>query len=82
VIENERQYQITMAAAERFERALAAIEHRSALNDDVHPLLRKAREDAIRSQLEDLRAELREYERLRSHAPLTHQPARRTGRTD
>ena len=36
----------------------------SAEADEVHPILRKAQEDALRSQHEDLRAQLDDYEAL------------------
>jgi len=38
----------------------------SAAAGAVHPLLQKAQRDALRSQLDDLRAEIEEYEALRS----------------
>ncbi len=61
IIKNERQYRITRAQAEKFTQALhRATEGRTA-ESGVHPLLRKAQEDAIRSQLDNLRAELAEY---------------------
>jgi ribosome-binding protein aMBF1 (putative translation factor) len=64
MIKNERQYRITRAQAEKFTQALhRATEGRTA-ESGVHPLLRKTQEDAIRSQLDDLRAELAEYESL------------------
>jgi hypothetical protein len=70
VIENQRQFHITFEAAMKFERALAMIERDPEMNGDIHPVLRKAQEDAIRSQLEDLRAELRDYELRRQSADL------------
>lgn len=66
MIKNERQYRITKAQAERFERTLGQIVSGDGGDEDVHPLIAKAREDAIRSQLADLRTELREYEALKS----------------
>lgn len=63
MIKNERQYRITKAQAERFARALSALAH-DKKTSGVHPVLRKAEEDALRSQLFDLRAELGEYEAL------------------
>lgn len=64
MIKNERQYRITRAQAQKFTQALLrATEHRTA-GSGIHPLLRKAQEDALRSQLDDLRAELSEYESL------------------
>ena len=68
MIKNERQYRITKSQAQRFEQALAQTKASPADRDitgqAVHPLLRKAEEDALRSQLEDLRGQLREYEDL------------------
>lgn len=67
MIQNERQYRITRAQARKFEHALHEIEKRRA--GQIHPVLHKARVDAIRSQLQDLRRELRDYERLRRGHP-------------
>ncbi len=64
MIKNERQYRITRAQAAKFELALAG-SGGPAISEDVHPLVLKAQSDAIRSQLEDLRFELTEYEALR-----------------
>ncbi len=63
MIKNDRQYRITKAQAEKFAAAMAELEQ-SAEADEVHPILRKAQEDALRSQYEDLRAQLDEYEAL------------------
>jgi len=71
MIQNERQYRITFEAIEKFERALARIESDPDLNGDLHPLLRKAQEDAIRGQLADLRAELSEYEARRQRIDVS-----------
>jgi len=66
MIKNERQYRITKAQAEKFERALAQTrEHPSDLGS-VDPILQEAMANALRSQLADLRQELEEYEALRS----------------
>ena len=65
MIKNERQYRITKAQAVRFERSLEDL-RRGEEEEDLHPLIAKAREDAIRSQLSDLRSELREYEALKA----------------
>lgn len=68
MIKNERQYRITKSQAQKFEQALAQTHASPADRDDarqaVHPLLRKAEEDALKSQLEDLRRQLGEYEDL------------------
>src|SRR5713101_7903415 len=66
MIKNERQYAITKAQAEKFTRALAQLTHQAAKRQKVHPLLRKAEEQALRSQLADVRAEMQEYQSLRS----------------
>jgi hypothetical protein len=63
VIENDRQYQITRDAVDRFELALSAFEERPEAEKNVHPTLQQAMKDAILSQLEDLRREIREYDR-------------------
>jgi len=65
MIKNERQYSTTKAQAQKLEKALAQAAQRPPTRK-VHPLLRKAEEDALRSQLRDLHAEIREYEALRS----------------
>ena len=59
-IENERQYSITKTQAERFEWALERLQ--GDKQDGEEPLLAEVSSDAIRSQLGDLRAELRWYE--------------------
>lgn len=64
MIKNERQYRITKAHAERFEKAIA--ETQTKPDKQLHPKLQKAQLDGMRSQLADLRAELEEYDALRS----------------
>ena len=65
MIKNERQYRITRAQAKKFESAIA--EFVSAPDTQgVHTLLKKAQVDALQSQLGDLKAELEEYEALRT----------------
>lgn len=66
MIKNERQYRITRAQAEKFAQALAQMEGQPREAAGVHPLLRKAEADALRSQLESLRDEVAAYEDLRS----------------
>ncbi len=66
MITNERQYRITRAQAEKFMQALARLSQPTAADEQIHPLLRKAQADALRSQLEDLNAELEAYEALRT----------------
>jgi ribosome-binding protein aMBF1 (putative translation factor) len=65
MIKNERQYRITQARAGEFRRAIAKSEEEQA-SSKLHPKLRQAQRDALRSQLETLERELREYEELKS----------------
>ncbi len=64
MIKNERQYRITKAQVEKFANAIAALKARSDV--PVRPALRKLELDGLKSQLQDLKAELQEYEALRS----------------
>ncbi len=64
MIKNDRQYCITKAQAEKFERAVK--EAAASPRPNVHPALRKAKMDALKSHLADLREELEEYTALRS----------------
>lgn len=64
MIKNERQYRITKAHAQRFEQAIADV--KSTPKPAIHTKLRKAELEGLRSQLEDLERELRDYEELRS----------------
>ncbi len=65
MIKNERQYKITKAQTDRFSHTLEQLEMDSDQGANVHPLIAKARKDAVRSQLTDLEAELAEYEALK-----------------
>lgn len=65
MIKNERQYRITRAQAARFTQALRQFEGESSELEGLHPLLVKARKDALRSQLADLVHDLREYDALK-----------------
>ena len=66
MIKNERQYRITKAQAAKLEAALEAFSAQSAGDRKTHPRLIKAQADALRSQLESLRGELREYEKIKT----------------
>lgn len=66
MITNERQYRITKAEAERFKATLDELVARGDQRKGVHPLLVKAEREALQSQLDDLLAELQEYETLRA----------------
>lgn len=75
MIKNERQYRITRNQAQQFERALAklqdALDGQSGGDGSLHPLLQKAQEEALHSQLTDLRQQLAEYEALASGGQRT-----------
>ncbi len=64
MIKNDRQYRITKAQAEKFERAIK--ETIASPKRSLHPVLRKAEVDGVKSQLADLREEIDAYEALRS----------------
>jgi DNA-binding Xre family transcriptional regulator len=64
VITNERQYKIANAEIRKFEEALgAAID--SAPPEGTDPIIHKAMQDALASQLDELREDVLEYEALR-----------------
>ena len=66
VITNERQYKITRKRAAGFARAIEEFDARSRERTDVHPRLLRAELEGLKSQVADLRAELDEYEQLKS----------------
>ena len=59
MIKNERQYRITKAQADGLSRTLDSLGQSTG---EAHPLIAKAEEDALRSQIGDLEGELRDYE--------------------
>lgn len=62
MIKNERQYLITKTQLKKFQKAIEEFDNQKS---DTHPLLLKAQKDAMISQAEDLKAQIKEYERLR-----------------
>ncbi len=66
MIKNEQQYRITKNQVDRFSRTLANLKKQPAEAKDVHPLIAKAQEDALQSQLADLEEQLQEYEALKA----------------
>jgi len=66
MITNEVQYRATKGHLERFEQAAANLE--AQLADKGAPKLLRVELDAVRSQADDLRAEIADYEQLRSGA--------------
>ncbi len=72
MIKNERQYRSTKAQAARFEKALREVSARNAASASPS-ILDRAQENALRSQLADLQAEVSDYEALRLGAITTSQ---------
>ena len=66
MIKNERQYRITKAQADKFAQALSQFLEIADKEEQIHPLLRQAQIDALQNQLQDLRAQIEEYEALKS----------------
>lgn len=64
MIKNERQYRITKAYAEKCAKTIQELTKSPQQRE--HPVLRKAQVDAMKSQLEDLQREIKEYSVLRS----------------
>lgn len=68
MIKNERQYRITKAQAQKFEQSLAKLNECSEETKPENPLLWQAKKSAVESQLNDLREEIEEYEKLMNSA--------------
>ena len=66
MIKSEREYRITKAQADRFAQTLHDLRHTPADARGVHPIIAKAQEDALISQIADLEGELREYESMKA----------------
>ncbi len=66
MIKNERQYWTTKSMVERLQQMLSEFGDGDSEDSDIHPLIAKARQDATRSQLLELRADLKEYEDLKA----------------
>ncbi len=64
MIKNERQYKITKAQAENFRKAIAEVQGKLSSADQSELLKWRLQENALKSQCDDLEAELREYENL------------------
>lgn len=65
MIKNERQYRITKAQAAKLSAALESFTAQTADDRTTHPRLIRAQADALRSQLESLRGDVLEYERIK-----------------
>lgn len=68
MIKNERQHRITKAHAEKFRAALSQLAAKPRPKD-LHPKLWEAQKAGLKSQLQDLEAELHEYETLKAGGP-------------
>ena len=66
MIKNERQYRITKAQVARFSDAVRRSRRETAATKVDHPLIHKAKLEALQSQLRDLEDEVKEYELLQS----------------
>ena len=66
MIKNERQYRITRAQAARFSDTLRTIREGRGEVQGTYPLIVKAQEDALNSQIADLESEMRDYESLKA----------------
>ena len=69
MITNERQYQITKRKVRSFRQAIEQFDAQGGERNDIHPRIRQAEREAMESQLEDLRSELAEYDRLKAANP-------------
>ena len=65
MIKNERQYRITKGWIQKFTQTLGHLDTHPEESDSLHPLLRQAERDGLKSQIETLEQEVREYEALR-----------------
>lgn len=65
MIRNERQYRITKSQVEDFERKLQAFDAQPQAAN-IHPRIRQAQREAIRSQVDELRDDLVAYEALQT----------------
>ena len=66
MIKNERQYKLTRSQAEKFEAALKGFDELGLIKQGLDPILIKAQRDALESQLDTLRSEIKAYDALKS----------------
>ena len=69
MIANEQQYRITKRKERSFRQAIEQFDAQGGERNDIHPRIRQAEREAMESQLEDLRTELAEYDRLKEANP-------------
>jgi HTH-type transcriptional regulator/antitoxin HigA len=66
MITNERQFRISRAQLEKFRSTAGAFDHNEAAKRSGSPILARAEQAALQSQIEELAEKLREYEALQS----------------
>lgn len=64
MIKNELQYRVTQSQMTKLENALAQFKKELDNNKEVHPLLLKAQQDALQSQIDELSEDIKEYQSL------------------
>ena len=62
MIKNEKQYKITKSKLKDFERSLKVCQE----GKHPDPVIHKAMKDSLKSQMDDLKKEIREYEKLKN----------------
>jgi hypothetical protein len=67
-IKNRQQCRYAKTQAEKFAHALANFDERPEAHPGVHPRLIRAQKEAVASELEVLREEIRKYENFRLRA--------------
>jgi ribosome-binding protein aMBF1 (putative translation factor) len=63
MIQNQRQYKITLSWIEKFEKAVEEVDQSEKIKD-LHPKLQQAHKDGLQGQLDTLREEVATYECL------------------
>jgi hypothetical protein len=62
MIENERQYHITREAVEKFDKAIINF-NCEPVDPTINPRIARAQREALVSQRDELKAQMRDYER-------------------
>ena len=66
MIRNEVQYKLTQTSVEGFEKRLDWLRANPEARADVDPIIARAEEEALESTIEELRKELRDYNRTKA----------------